>query len=190
MPSALSSLPPLPLAHALRTDRERTLAGLYRQAFPLVRRYVRNHGGDATDAQDVFQDALVIFYEKAVGGALTLTVPPAHYVLGVSRHLWRRERERRQRAATSGLTAAHDQRPDEPAPTTSEAAVLDHLERLGERCRNVLLAFYYFRQSLEQIAAAHHYATVRSATVQKYKCLERLRNAVRTATALVIDRTF
>jgi hypothetical protein len=38
--------------------------------------------------------------------------------------------------------------------------------------------FYYFGQQLEQIAADHGYRTIRSATVQKFKCLERLRKAV------------
>lgn len=169
-------------APALLADRERTLAALYRQAYPLVRRYVRRHGGHALDAQDVFQDALVIFYEKAVAGELALTVPASQYLLGVSRHLWQRERERRHRFTTEDLSAAHDQQPDEPAAETS-VSVLDFVERLGERCRTVLLAFYYFRQPLAQIAAAQQYATVRSATVQKYKCLERLRNAVRARTS-------
>ena len=45
----------------------------------------------------------------------------------------------------------------------------------------MLLAFYYSQQPLTQIAAANGYASVRSATVQKFKCLERLRDSVRQA---------
>ena len=51
------------LRDALLTDREQALTRLYRQAFPLVRRYVGGHGGEPQDAQDVFHDALVILYE-------------------------------------------------------------------------------------------------------------------------------
>ena len=59
-------------------------------------------------------------------------------------------------------------------------AVLDYVERLGAKCKRVLLSFYYF-QPLTQIAEANGYRSVRSATVQKFKCLERLRNSVRAA---------
>jgi RNA polymerase sigma factor (sigma-70 family) len=178
---AMVSAPPVSLSFALRTDRERTLKVLYRQAFPLVRRHVRRHGGSEADAQDVFQDALVIFYEKAVAETLTLTVAPSQYVAGVGRNLWHRELQRRTRLVTDTLTEAHADHPAEDGsaePATQ--SVLAYVERLGARCRAVLLAFYYFRQPLDQIAAEHQYASVRSATVQKYKCLERLRNAVRT----------
>ena len=58
-------------------------------------------------------------------------------------------------------------------------AVLDYVERLGAKCKRVLLGFYYFQQPLTQIAEANGYWSVRSATVQKFKCLERLQNSVR-----------
>ena len=70
---------------------------------------------------------------------------------------------------------------EEAAAEEPAFAVLDYVEQLGAKCRNVLLAFYYFQQPLTQIAETHGYRSVRSATVQKFKCLERLRNSVRTA---------
>lgn len=170
------------LQHALQTSRTQTLTDLYRHAFPMVRHHVRQHGGTAQDAQDVFQDALVVFYEKAVGGTLVLTASASTYLVAVAHNLWRRELEWRQRHPLADLNEEHHQVPDAAAvepEITIEASVLDYVEQLGEKCRSILLSFYYFRQPLEQIAATHQYRTVRSATVQKFKCLERLRNATR-----------
>jgi RNA polymerase sigma factor (sigma-70 family) len=169
------------LRAALLAHREQALTQLYRQAFPLVRRHVCGHGGTAEDAQDVFHDALVILYEQAVGETLTLTAAPGTYLLGISRNLWRHESRRRARLP-------HEALPDDPGPLAAEAtaeteatgfAVLDYVERLGVRCKNLLLSFYYFQQPLSQIAEANGYRSVRSATVQKFKCLERLRQSVR-----------
>ncbi|GGG38477.1 RNA polymerase sigma factor [Hymenobacter glacieicola] len=170
------------LRHALLTDRHRTLTGLYQRTFPMVRRHVQQHGGSAQDAKDVFQDALVIFYEKAVGETLVLSASVSTYLVGVSRNLWRRELARRRQQPLTGLTEEHAERlPElESAETSAALSVLDYVEQLGERCKSVLLAFYYFQQPLEQIARTHDYRSVRSATVQKFKCLERLRAAVRT----------
>ena len=164
-------------------NREQALTRLYRQAFPLVRRHVSRHGGTSQDAQDVFQDALVLLYEQAVGGTLVLTASANTYLVGIGRNLWHHEQRRRARLP-------HEALPDdfEPLATIESAvaeepafAVLDYVERLGAKCRNVLLAFYYFQQPLTQIASINGYRSVRSATVQKFKCLERLRTAVRAA---------
>lgn len=192
MPTTLPSPPAPPhltasLRHALLADRTQALTQLYQQAFPAVRRHVLRHGGSAHDAQDVFQDALVLFYEQLVGGTLVLTAAASTYLVGIGRNLWHHELRRRARYPRGGP-------PDELVPATTDAAasdaaaeaplaVLDYVERLGEKCKALLLAFYYFQQPLSQIAAAHHYRTVRSATVQKFKCLERLRHAVRARAA-------
>ncbi|WP_324672021.1 sigma-70 family RNA polymerase sigma factor [Hymenobacter sp. GOD-10R] len=179
------SAPDLGMQQALRTDRERTLTQLYRQTFPLVRRHVLRHSGSAQDAQDVFHDALIIFYEKAVHGSLTLTAAPSTYLVSVCRNLWHRELARRSRQPSAELHEDHldftEPIAAEPETATASGAelVLDYVEKLGTKCRSILVSFYYFNEPLEQIAATHQYSSVRSATVQKFKCLERLRNAVR-----------
>ena len=166
----------------LLTDRPAALTRLYRRAFPGVRQYVQRHGGSDQDAQDVFQDALVVFFEKTVAGTLTLSTEPAAYLAGVSRHLWQRERERRTRHPHAPLAETDYELPDDPEPALPASfVVLAYVEQLGERCRGLLLAFYYFGRPLAGIAADYGYRSTRSATVQKFKCLERLRNAVRAA---------
>jgi DNA-directed RNA polymerase specialized sigma24 family protein len=188
--TASVSLLPAPLAAASLRDellgnRTSTLTRLYQRTFPMVRRHVLERGGTTQDAKDVFQDALVVFYEKMVSGRLVLTCSLSTYLVGVCRHLWQQELSRRSRLPLSELDEAHEQLADfgeaaEPAPVV---AVLEYVAKLGEKCQRILLSFYYFQQPLEQIAAENDYGTVRSATVQKFKCLERLRKAVRQAMA-------
>ena len=181
--SRLSAAPAPALRQALLADRAHALTQLYRQAFPAVRRLVQRQGGSAQDAQDVFQDALVVFYEQAVGGQLVLTASAGTYLVGVARHRWQHELRRRARLPHAPLPDdAEPLADDDPAATDETAfAVLDYVERLGAKCKDLLLSFYYFQQPLTQIAEAHGYRSVRSATVQKFKCLERLRALVRAA---------
>ena len=171
------------LRHALLANRTQALTWLYQQSFPPVRRYIMRQGGAAQDAQDIFQDALVLLYEQATGGTLVLTASVSTYLLGISRNLWRQELRRRARLPHAGFTdeLAATLVAEADAPAEPAIAVLDYVERLGEKCKSVLLGFYYFQQPLTQIAERQGYRSVRSATVQKFKCLERLRHAVRTA---------
>lgn len=177
--SASSLSDPAALRLALLANREQALTQLYRRAFPLVQRHVCRHGGAVHDAQDIFQDALLLLYEQAVGGTLVLTSSVSTYLMGIARNLWRHEQRRRARLPHETLPDALEPAASEPDET--EVAVLDYVERLGEKCKRMLLDFYYFQQPLAQITARHGYGSVRSATVQKFKCLERLRQAVRAA---------
>jgi RNA polymerase sigma factor (sigma-70 family) len=177
---------PTPPAEALRqallANREQALTQLYQHAFPQVQRHVCRRGGSAQDAQDVFHDALVLLYEQAVGGTLVLTAAPSTYLVGIARNLWRHEQRRRARLPHEALPDHLDQLPAEAAEAADPAvAVLDYVEQLGEKCKRMLLAFYYFQQPLTQITTTLGYGSVRSATVQKFKCLERLRQSVRAA---------
>jgi DNA-directed RNA polymerase specialized sigma24 family protein len=133
-PITLLRLPnhdPAQLRQALLADRAVTLTRLYQQAFPLVRRLVLRQGGSPPDAQDVFQDALVIFYEQAVGGSLILTAAASTYLVGISQNLWRHELRRRQRHID--LNEAHTELPDTDAAADTEASasVLSYVEQLG-----------------------------------------------------------
>ena len=178
--SVTSLSDPAALRLALLADREQALTRLYARAFPLVRRHVGRHGGSAQDAQDIFHDALLLLYEQAVGGTLVLTASASTYLVGIARNLWHHEQRRRARLPHETLP---DNSPDTLAsePAETEVPVLDYVEQLGEKCKRILLDFYYFQQPLAQIMASHGYGSVRSATVQKFKCLERLRHSVRAA---------
>ncbi|MCI1188369.1 sigma-70 family RNA polymerase sigma factor [Hymenobacter sp. DH14] len=181
--SLLSAPPATTLRQALLADRARALTQLYRQAFPAVRRLVQRQGGSAQDAQDVFQDALVVFYEQAVLGTLELTASASTYLVSIARHRWQHELRRRARLPNEALPDESDALAAEEPEAAEETAfaVRDYVERLGVKCRDMLLNFYYFQQPLTQIAEANGYRSVRSATVQKFKCLERLRASVRAA---------
>lgn len=164
---------------ALLTDRERTLERIYAKAYPMVRHYVREQGGTDDDAKDVFQEALITYYEKVIHDQLTLTSSVSTYLMGICKNLWRQELEKRSRKTALSESVA-DGLGEEPAVDADQptVALMTFVEQLGETCKSLLVSFYYFGQRLEQIAARQGYRTVRSATVQKYKCLERLRKAV------------
>ena len=160
--------------------REQLFIDLYQRAFPAVARFVSRHGGTLEEAQDIFQDTLVIYYEQTV--AKTPEAPRSHheaaYLLGIARHAW--FKKYRQRVSEIPLENAevlpgHSEVPELP----SNRKLLRFLTVAGKKCMDLLRAFYYDQRSLHEIADAFGYSGVRSATVQKYKCLEKVRTTVK-----------
>ncbi|WP_187262866.1 RNA polymerase sigma factor [Pontibacter beigongshangensis] len=167
------------IREALVQHREKTLEKMYAKAYPMVLHYVKQHHGSPHDAQDLLQDAMILFYEKVVHQQLTLTAAPTTYLMAVCKNRWRRELEKRHRE--QGLTpevAEQLQEETDPVMEAPTVALTGFVERLGQKCHDILVSFYYLGQQMEQIAQQHQYRNVRSATVQKFKCLERLRKSL------------
>jgi RNA polymerase sigma factor (sigma-70 family) len=179
MTSAVETTQATDWRRALLANREKTLEYLYARTYPAVLHYVKERQGREEDAQDLLQDAMILFFEKVVHDRLVLTAAPTTYLIAICKNRWRQEREKRSRQVplADGHPGGATETP-EPEILEATAHLLDYVNQLGEKCRDILVRFYYFGQRLEQIAANHGYRTIRSATVQKFKCLERLRKAV------------
>ncbi|HEX3385741.1 MAG TPA: sigma-70 family RNA polymerase sigma factor, partial [Mucilaginibacter sp.] len=61
----------------------------------------------------------------------------------------------------------------------SESKILSFLQTAGKKCMDLLRSFYYEELPLADIAETFGFSGARSATVQKYKCLEKVRETVK-----------
>jgi DNA-directed RNA polymerase specialized sigma24 family protein len=150
---------------------------LYEQAFPAVARFVNSRKGTLDDAFDIFHDALVIFHEKAEGGFTAATSAEA-YVLGIAKHLWLHRFSRERRSVSLDDAEKTMTLPDDYFPKVNDIRLLRFLETAGKRCLELLHAFYYEKRSMDAIAEAFGFSTSRSATVQKFKCIEKVRHTI------------
>ena len=130
-------------------DREKLFIALYKSAFPLVARYISKMGGSFDEAKDIFQDALVIYYEKAAAGSVKLNTNEKAYLLGISRHLWlHRFKENTLQASLDGVDL-----PDEISEDNySESRLMHFLEMAGAKCMQLLRSFYYDQLPLGEAA--------------------------------------
>jgi RNA polymerase sigma factor (sigma-70 family) len=167
------------------TKRKQLIIQLYKSAFPVVAKYVAKMGGSVEDAKDVFQDALVIYYEKTIAGNLLANDGKA-YLLGIAKHLW--FKKFKEQSNTLPLNNSFEQA-DEAEPQVSNNKVLHFLETAGKRCMELLSAFYYHKLPVKEAAEQFGYAGERSVTVQKYKCLEKVRTSVKERSLSYADFT-
>ncbi|QNF34231.1 sigma-70 family RNA polymerase sigma factor [Adhaeribacter swui] len=179
MQTVLSSVTNTDWRQAFTANREKALTQIYALTYPKVLHYVIQHEGQPADAQDLLQEAIIVFYEKVMQEQFQLTAQITTYLMGICKNLWHQELEKKQRQ--KNLTTAESNPVIEPVPEKSEQPVLEliyFVDQLGQKCRGILTSFYYFGQSMATIAEQNSYRTIRSATVQKFKCLERLRKSL------------
>jgi len=156
-------------------EREELFISLYKNAFPAVARYVSKMGGTFDEAKDIFQDALVIYYEKSVECSFELKTNEKAYLLGIAKHLWlKKHRDNIKNVPIDDFDIE-----GEETTLASDKKILNFLQTAGKKCMDLLRSFYYDQLPLADAAELFGFSGVRSATVQKYKCLEKVRETVK-----------
>ena len=158
------------IEHLQNNKYSRAVNGLY-DILPSVKQYVRNNNGSADDAQDIFQDALVILYKKIHAGQLVLSVPLKTYLLAVVKNCWLAELRRRKKLPVA------DTLPDIADDTINEdpgfAIASSAFNFLGKKCKELLILFYFKKKSLKDIAKELAFSSEMVAKNQKYRCIQK-----------------
>ena len=172
------------IVELIRTDQsDKALDALYKD-FPMIRKLIRSKGGDKKDAEDIFQEALIIFIKKIKGSDFKLTARLSTYLYSVCRFLWKDQLKRRSREVpydfATGLTEPEEMELYTIAGEEQREKLAEKvLGELKDRCRELLLLFYEGRLKLKDIAARMGYNSENSAKNQKYKCLEVAKNRLK-----------
>ncbi|WP_449435096.1 RNA polymerase sigma factor [Pedobacter steynii] len=67
--------------------RQLLFISLYKSAFPGVAKYISRLGGSFEEAKDVFQDALIVYFEKTAIQSSAFNNDTA-YLVGIAKNLW------------------------------------------------------------------------------------------------------
>jgi DNA-directed RNA polymerase specialized sigma24 family protein len=166
------------LETAIEFDREEFFSNLYLKVFPSVANFIRKQNGTLDDAKDVFHDALIIFYEKKTDRTLEVHLTDEAYVFGIVKHLWIKKVRDDHRVLLTEMESIITL-PDDIEIKQQSISIVAFLKSAGQKCMALLQAFYYEKKSLELISSSFGFSSIRSATVQKYKCLEKVRDLVK-----------
>lgn len=156
--------------------RNELIAQWYLEVFPNVATYVKRNGGDLDTAREIFQEALVLYYEKTCHLNFNPENSDEAYLMGISKNLWLKHYSRQKSFESLSEMEWIEEKAKEPIPQK----ILNYLTLTGEKCMNLLQAFYYEKLDMAQLAERFGYTSVRSTTVQKYKCLEKVRNQIKS----------
>ncbi len=146
----------------------------------MIQSLIINNNGSADDARDIFQEAMIVLYQKSRSEDFELHCQVKTYLYSVCRRLWLKKLSQANRFVPEINGIA------ELVPVEEEIDANEHrnqefilmekaLSRLGEPCKSLLEAYYLQKKSMSEIASGFGYTNPDNAKNQKYKCLVRLR---------------
>lgn len=162
-----------------RSDRK-AIETIYRENYNMIQSLIINNSGSTDDAKDIFQEAMIVLYEKVRSGSFELNCLIKTYVYSVSRRLWLKRLQQMNHYAPA-LESLQDTVPvedeiEENDRINNEFQAMDKaISSLGEPCKSLLEAYYLEKKNMQEIALSFGYTNADNAKNQKYKCLMRLK---------------
>ncbi len=168
------------LLEGLAASNKKAVEAIYRENFNMVQSLIINNNGSADDAKDIFQETMIVLYEKARTGTFELNCQIKTFVYSVARRLWLKRLQQQNRYSSPGdnmeSVVAVETELDEHEQRNAEFELMDHaISNLGEPCKSLLEAYYFQKKNMQDIAANFGYTNAANAKTQKYKCLLRLK---------------
>jgi len=168
------------LLEGLANNDKKAVETIYKDNFNMVQSLIINNNGSSDDAKDIFQETIIVLYEKVRSGTFELHCQIKTFVYSVSRRLWLKRLQQQNRYSSPGDSMenvvavdedieAHEQR------NTEFEMMEKAISNLGEPCKSLLEAYYLQKQNMQVIAANFGYTNADNAKNQKYKCLMRLK---------------
>ena len=164
----------------LLNNSETVLKRLYITYFPMVLQLVINNNGTHDDAKDIYQEAIIVLYNRVKTGEFELSSKLKTFIYSVCRRLWLKRLSQMTRYG-GDIHDFQDYLPaDEDAEQHNEQdlnfnRMKSSLQLLGEPCKTIIEDFYINDRSMQEICEKFGYTNADNAKTQKYKCLQRLK---------------
>ncbi len=168
------------LLRGLSKNDRTSVEAIYRDNYAVIQSFILNNNGTIDDARDIFQEAMVVLYEKSKDTTFSLNCQIRTYVYSVCRRLWLKRLQQLSKYNTQveGLEemVPVEEEIEEHEKRNADFQLMEQaMAKIGEPCKSLLDAYYIQKKSMNDIATEFGYTNADNAKTQKYKCLVRLK---------------
>jgi RNA polymerase sigma factor (sigma-70 family) len=172
------------LLDGIKLRDNKSLEFIYQQCYPMIQDLVIKYSGSQEDAQDIFQDAMIIIYNKVKKDELVLFCTFKTYLYSICKRLCMKTLEQKRKASSIALDIPKQvEAPVEYAVDLYEEDVEkyslfhQHLLFLKEDARK-LLKLYMENYSFKEISTIMGYKSESYAKTRKYAFKEELKRSI------------
>ncbi len=163
----------------LKTENNFAFGKLYQDNFGKISNFVQNNSGNQADAEDLFQDAMMVLVEKLRQYNFQLTASIDTYVYAICKNLWfKKLRDKNYELSVDELQSfdflmsINDSIEDEK---TYLEKLKGYLLKLTDHCNRLIHDIFFKEKAIDQIQKDYGYSTRHNAQNQKHKCVQQIR---------------
>jgi len=148
--------------------------------------FMKSMFDDSDEIKDIYQDAVIVFYEKAINPGFTLTCSIQTYLNSICRNQVLVRFAHSKKYILSNVASNKEYLEnltdwfDDSNLVKDERiialkGVLAEMKESASKCYDILVRYFYRNQSMNKIAEALGYTNADNAKNQKYRCQEKLK---------------
>jgi DNA-directed RNA polymerase specialized sigma24 family protein len=163
----------------LRGENNQAFGALYKNYFGTVKRFVLHNNGNVQEAEDLFQDTLLVFVGKIRQDDFVLTASVKTYLMAIAKHLWLKK------LRGTALEVLFDEASNATFYENIQVAIEQettywdklqyYLSKITAHCSRLMHDMFFQNKSIEVIQQEYGYSTKHNAQNQKHKCMEQIR---------------
>lgn len=170
---------------AIKANDESVLKEVYEDNYFRVEKYILANSGTIEEAKDIYQEAFITLWRNI---QMEKFYPENEhsinaYLYRIAKFKWLDHLRSSHYKKTIPLMDSTDKReenedelPEEDVQFIKE--VRKHFQELGKNCRELLIRFYYKKESM-RVISTHFDWTEASTRNNKYRCLQKLRELLK-----------
>ncbi len=166
------------LKSSLKSERNKALSYMYEKYYGGLARFVLDNSGTEEDAKDIFQDGLVVLYEKVQLPSFVWTSTLKTFLFAVCKNLWFK---RLRKASNREIPTENIQQlpildiPFDDPYEDQKFLLRGIMSQIGAACQEILTLFYFQHRSMQEIAMEMNLANEKVAKNKKARCMAKLR---------------
>ena len=163
------------LVSAIRGGDKKAMVQLYKDNYVSVRNYVLKNNGNSDDAEDILQDACIAVWEKIQDGSLELKAKLSTFIFAICRNLWlKRLNKMGRHVQIDGIKTENMSEKHDDFHLQDRKLVVQMMNQLGEKCREILNLFYFEGFDMSEIAERLNYNNADTVKAKKHQCFKQL----------------
>lgn len=166
----------------IKQGDEKIIPNIYREYKSEFLSFAASYSLGEEDALDIYQDAMIAFYENAMKGKIeTLKSSIKTYIFAIAKYMIYAKLKKRQ------PTLAFEELPNELIDWETYEdyqqdkqllIVRKHFNKLGGKCKEILQMIFYEEKSTEEIMGLMGYESKDVVKSQKSRCVKKLKDMI------------
>lgn len=162
-----------------RTDSSKAFSHIYTDHFHMVKKFVLINNGNISDAEDLYQDTMIIVSRKLEDDDFKLTAKLSTYIMAIAKNLWYKKL-RDSRKSEFVEEQSDDQFYQEvdhfiDNEKSNAEKLLNVLSRISSHCNRLINDIFFNYRPIKEIQEKYGYTTRHNAQNQKHKCIKQMK---------------
>ncbi|MDY0343544.1 MAG: sigma-70 family RNA polymerase sigma factor [Lentimicrobium sp.] len=172
------------IVEGLKLNSDYIIRHVYQEFFPTIKYLIKKNTGNEEDAEDIFQESLIVVLKNVQKEDFYLSCSFLTYLYSISRNLWMQRLKVKKKGVTNldSLERFFDFPDTNSADLVEEEQLKyriyrDHFNAMEKDCQRILLLSMQ-KFSSKDIADTMGYGSENYAKTKKYNCKERLKRSI------------